>query len=215
MKNIFKYSPGFLAGVILSSAFAGAAAANSNLITNTIDELWVFVAGDPVLASQVNENFEYLDLRIDELESVSGGSGMFYPNDLYSYEWSIVFTHEMGGSLTPEITSGPVSFELVNNIFQVSEIVVDSYYLGHQFSPRSNSLNSMFTGDAIESGKSATITSDGSLLYLGWGDGPNSLLILSGAMSSHKDRIDGSYLFHVPNGNNDGESHGTFVALRL
>jgi hypothetical protein len=66
MKNIFKYSPGFLAGVILSSAFAGAAAANSNLITNTIDELWVFVAGDPVLASQVNENFEYLDLKIDD-----------------------------------------------------------------------------------------------------------------------------------------------------
>jgi len=69
MKNIFKYSPGFLAGVILSSAFAGAAAANSNLITNTIDELWVFVAGDPVLASQVNENFEYLDLGIDENDS--------------------------------------------------------------------------------------------------------------------------------------------------
>ena len=66
MKNIFKYSPGFLAGVILSSAFAGAAAANSNLITNTIDELWVFVAGDPVLASQVNENFEYLESKIDE-----------------------------------------------------------------------------------------------------------------------------------------------------
>lgn len=65
MKNIFKYSPGFLAGVILSSAFAGAAAANSNLITNTIDELWVFVAGDPVLASQVNENFEYLESKID------------------------------------------------------------------------------------------------------------------------------------------------------
>ena len=66
MKNIFKYSPGFLAGVILSSAFAGAAAANSNLITNTIDELWVFVAGDPVFASQVNENFEYLELKIDD-----------------------------------------------------------------------------------------------------------------------------------------------------
>jgi len=66
MKNIFKYSPGFLAGVILSSAFAGAAAANSNLITNTIDELWVFVSGDPVLASQVNENFEYLEIKIDE-----------------------------------------------------------------------------------------------------------------------------------------------------
>ncbi len=69
MKNIFKYSPGFLAGVILSSAFAGAAAANSNLITNTIDELWVFVAGDPVIASEVNENFEYLDLGIVENES--------------------------------------------------------------------------------------------------------------------------------------------------
>ena len=66
MKNIFKYSPGFLAGVILSSAFAGAAAANSNLITDTIDELWVFVSGDPVLASQVNENFEYLELKIDD-----------------------------------------------------------------------------------------------------------------------------------------------------
>ena len=71
MKNIFKYSPGFLAGVILSSAFAGAAAANSNLITNTIDQLWVFVAGDPVLASQVNENFEYLELKIEDNTSQS------------------------------------------------------------------------------------------------------------------------------------------------
>ena len=73
MKNIFKHTPGFLAGIILSSAFAGAAVANSKLITNTINELWVFVAGEPVLASQVNDNFDYLESKIDA--SGTGGSG--------------------------------------------------------------------------------------------------------------------------------------------
>ena len=73
MKNIFKHTHVFIVGIILSSAFAGATAANSKMISNTIDELWVFVSGDTVLASKVNENFEYLESKIDAIDT--GGSG--------------------------------------------------------------------------------------------------------------------------------------------
>ena len=272
MKNIFKYSPGFLVGVILSSAFAGAAAANSSFITNTIDQLWVFVAGDPVLASQVNDNFEYLDLKIDEevsflsddvianavsilnnedgvgvnqsaisqvdsslssfqssqsvrdgdqdvliadngarittLEnSGSGGSGLFYPSDLYDYNWDFVSDGGTGPDRNAPLVFG---FSFDGDFMQLSPIVID----GKSYFPENAAWQPSDPGyqPHYPLPKSWRFMSDGTLLNARLYSTGNDDFEFSGAMSQDKTKIIGHYMWKIPQWSTNYS--GSFVATR-
>ena len=78
MKNIFKYSPGFLAGVILGASLITLSAASND---SAPEDLNVFFPGTEVSSADVNANFTYLDdevttlgSRVDNLESSSSSS---------------------------------------------------------------------------------------------------------------------------------------------
>ena len=82
MKNIFKYSPGFLAGVILGASLITLSAASND---SAPEDLNVFFPGTEVSSADVNANFTYLDDevttlegRMDSLENSAPSSEILY-----------------------------------------------------------------------------------------------------------------------------------------
>ncbi len=142
---------------------------------------------------------------------------MFVPSDLHSYEWDIAFTYESFSSYPILINSGPIYFGTVSGVVQVKDIDVTLNGAPFIF-PARNEMKSHYTGlwtHYLDTGKSFNFSSDGVLVYLGWGvESPPGALLLSGVMSSQKDRIVGDYFVHFDQWNSSKQA-GTFVATRL
>ena len=157
------------------------------------------------------------DARITTLENSGGGSGLFYPSDLYGYSWDVTFREDPfgpGSGAMPDLVY-PITFYLDGNGFIELKYNAFAWDPSNLMDPLPETYNITSTGEIDL--KSFNFTSDGVLRYLGWQYSSDSRLVLGGAMVATKDFITGTYASRNTGfgPGSAAQNEGTFVATRL